>query len=908
MDEKPKPPKDVTWDDDVEEIGDDYPAPKGLNEPRLTYIPEDVRDRRNHPALERAQIALKEQLATKKQDLEDRIYEQGSFLRRATKRREEAGVALYGMQKSLATLHLALHKDAEELTKAAEAHRKADEELFKTRQMHREKSGEMGKLRDKLELTRQELDDLLNSLKQVERYSQEIKGEIAVNRRKTYAAEEAMSAAEKHKKDQDHQISLMQARLKHQYEKQALVRAQLEVQERETKLANKALSEAGTEMDSINQEKKQVAVQWQSSLLVLSRCDEALQGLIDAIADQKEQEKSVDIEKESYKKVIRKEQELAEKQQAILRKIDREMKAVQKQTQAAIAKRLAYFEQYRKLVVSLEQIEAAVRKLKVERTHLETHLKIQDRELTRQSEGTHELEHKILENLVEHISLEKKAAQNTLHSIAKLRGMAKKEDMIATEIQFDLARIRVDVLSVQAYNENIKQAMDAVNKEVEEKLSHAGKVQTEIRKRHAEIEMKTKEIDRLNKTFFKLTADMKLGDQTPWEHIITNLKYEIQKITRSSSEKQKRWLVMQTNLINVVNSTNEVSESYQEKAVQSITLNQRKVRIETQAEAIRKFIKEVEKKVTTKQGVIVRLNDMVAKNATLEKLLKSQNENLQAANYAHLKELGRDLVALEEKIREMTAERSYAVKHLDELEHHAMLWKYKITFELKTQAQIDPNVGRAVIMALKKQCDRLQLTHDGLALVREKLIAGLENRVENRKIIDTKVKVMAQRKGFDGPASIEANLMKGCAELKKVTKESDKISEKIDTQLEVLDEKRNKITGEAEELVDCIQDSVKKQESLRMQLKETSHRRSTELMATALQQRMCKRYEDIRNNKWSVQIKSTVENDLEETQNKCGLLGNVVQMLMQQLPEILPKLDMLAVQISLANKKLTFPY
>ncbi|KAL2651294.1 hypothetical protein R1flu_019422 [Riccia fluitans] len=861
-----KPHKEVTWDDDVEDIGDEYPEPKGLNHPRLTYIPEDVRDRRNHPALERAQIALKEQLTTKKQDLEDRIYEQGSFLRRATKRREEAGVALYGMQKALATLHIALHKDAEELAKAAEAHHK------------------------------------------VEKYSQEIKSEIAVNRRKTYAAEEAMSAAEKHKKDQDLQILLMQTRLKHQYEKQALVRAQLEVQERETKLANMALSEAGTEMESINQEKKQVAVQWQSSLLVLSRCDEALQGLIDAIVEQKEQEKSVDVEKESHKKAICKEQELAEKQQAILRKIDREMKAVQKQTQAAIAKRLAYYEQYRKLVVSLEQIEAAVRKLKVERAHLETQLKIHERELTRQSEGTHELEHKILENLVEHISLEKKAAQNTLHSIAKLRGMAKKEDMIATEIQFDLARIRVDVLSVHAYNENIKQAMDAVNKEVEEKLSHAGKVQTEIRKRHAEIEMKTKEIDRLNKTFFKLTADMKLGDQTPWDHIITNLKYEIQKITRSSSEKQKRWLVMQTHLITLVNGTNEVTESYQKKAVQSITLSQQKVRVDTQAEAIKKFVKEIEKKVMTKQGVILMLNDMVAKNATLEKLLKSQNENLQAANYAHLKDLGRDLVALEEKIRKMTAERSYAVKHLDELEHHAMLWKYKISFELKTQAQIDPNVGRAVIMSLKKQCDRLRLTHDGLALVRDKLIAGLENRVANRKIIDTKVKVMAQRKGFDGPASIEANLMKGCAELKKATKETDKVSKRTDYQLDVLDEKRNKVTAEAEQLVDAIQETVKKQESLRMQLKETSHRRSTELMATALQQRMCKRYEDLRNNKWSVQIKTTVDNDLAETQNKCALLGRVVQMLMQQLPELLPKLDLLSVQISLTNKKLTFPY
>lgn len=117
---------EVSWQDDPNVIDyDDDSAPSvGPNKAKLTDIPEDVRDRRNHPALERAQAALKEQLSAKKQDLEDRIYEQGAFLRRATKRREEAGVALYGMQKALATLHMSLHKDAEDLANAAEAHAK----------------------------------------------------------------------------------------------------------------------------------------------------------------------------------------------------------------------------------------------------------------------------------------------------------------------------------------------------------------------------------------------------------------------------------------------------------------------------------------------------------------------------------------------------------------------------------------------------------------------------------------------------------------------------------------------------------------------------------------------------------------------------------------------------------------
>lgn len=116
-----------SYGDFMEDQYDDAePQPLERNRAQSTIIPEDLADRRNHPALERAQAALKQQLLDKKQDLEDRIYEQGVFLKRATRRREDAGVALYGMQKALASLHLAIHKDIEELAIDTEAYNKVN--------------------------------------------------------------------------------------------------------------------------------------------------------------------------------------------------------------------------------------------------------------------------------------------------------------------------------------------------------------------------------------------------------------------------------------------------------------------------------------------------------------------------------------------------------------------------------------------------------------------------------------------------------------------------------------------------------------------------------------------------------------------------------------------------------------
>jgi hypothetical protein len=93
------------------------------------------------------------------------------------------------------------------------------------------------------------------------------------------------------------------------------------------------------------------------------------------------------VEKESYKRAIRKEQERAEKQQMLLRKVDREMKTTQKQLGTTTAKRLALIEAWRKLVKVVDQIEATRAGLKVDTAHLERVLKVQSLPKCLQSAG-----------------------------------------------------------------------------------------------------------------------------------------------------------------------------------------------------------------------------------------------------------------------------------------------------------------------------------------------------------------------------------------------------------------------------------------------------------------------------------------------------------------------------------------
>jgi hypothetical protein len=69
---------------------------------------------------------------------------------------------------------------------------------------------ETGAGRAKAEQFQVELDRLGATLRQVEEYNERVKGEIAVTRRATYAAEEAISKMEKEKKEQDLLIDQLQ--------------------------------------------------------------------------------------------------------------------------------------------------------------------------------------------------------------------------------------------------------------------------------------------------------------------------------------------------------------------------------------------------------------------------------------------------------------------------------------------------------------------------------------------------------------------------------------------------------------------------------------------------------------------------------------------------------------------------
>ncbi len=136
----------------------------------------------------------------------------------------------------------------------------------------------------RLEHSKAEVEGINETIRQAEAYDKQMKSEIAVTRRETYAAEEAVSKLEKAKQVQDVFIDKMGEEYKAKSEELALYEARLASQRQEAVAAAATLTEAIKEMEVIQGEKKQLLMQWQTTLIGVQKRNEALQVCMHHIA------------------------------------------------------------------------------------------------------------------------------------------------------------------------------------------------------------------------------------------------------------------------------------------------------------------------------------------------------------------------------------------------------------------------------------------------------------------------------------------------------------------------------------------------------------------------------------------------------------------------------------------------
>ena len=699
---------------------------------------EAVRAIGQTPMLESVQKMLREQQVKELHEKQLNLQDLEEELRRGQKQREGLGVQLYGLQQQLASLQLKLEDSHGKVQETMRARSSSEREAVDKKQILDDFQKELSSSEDKLKAAKAEENAVKAAVKQVESFLEETRGEIAVMRRATHKTDEAVAELEKKKSEQDLYIDARVERVAQLQEELALVEAQRQSQRLETGAAESTLREAAKEMATTVFEKRQVVAQWNSTLIALSKRDEAHQSMVDAIRERQEDRRTVISEVEGLKKSAQKVQ--FESEQLVERKLRQE--SALKAADESLAKHERAYgklaEHFSVLKKSLEQQDAEARRLKGMLSSAANELRAGESQTQAVERQRHALELEA-DALVNDRVTASKASKNLGREAGKLQKYLHAKDLELAAVENETARVRIDKLSTQSHTEQLAGELALRLDELKDKGRLIEKYKAEIRQRHDQIEKRTYVVDRLNRKLDKMVANEEEPESLgPLEATIKNLSRETQALEQQNRELERQWLRLQTEFVKVVSEAEAEQATVQELSSTETILLQKRTRLDGKIAQQNTELKELEGQVRRMHNDMHKLNELIAEHKGKHEELANTNEVMQADFVAELKELERQSVASEAAIEKTKLDKQQLLDEILESERQIKLWEKKIQLEKETQAALDPTVGQGEVKAMEKEIHRMRVRYDNLTREQERMIKDMETAILKRETITSR--------------------------------------------------------------------------------------------------------------------------------------------------------------------------
>ena len=278
----------------------------------------------DHPIMDRVQDALYKQLSRTRERLKRDLLEETESLRRAKKQREDCGLTLYNFQQQLSRLQANLTESAinyAEILKNRESNESAVSSLREKYESRRDKVDEL--LRN-ASFSQKQLDSLQVTHRRVKKYSEDMKLEAAVKKRVAKKAENDVKNLEQNKLEQDLHIDGLHDQVRRLQTTIAILDKQHKLYTEESKVSKTMLHEIIDEIEIISLEKKQLTLQWKSSLVALTKRDEALAAAKKVLQKALTATKDATIESDGIKKDIEAEKSTCDSLVSLRNRIENE--------------------------------------------------------------------------------------------------------------------------------------------------------------------------------------------------------------------------------------------------------------------------------------------------------------------------------------------------------------------------------------------------------------------------------------------------------------------------------------------------------------------------------------------------------------------------------------------------------
>ena len=393
-------------------------------------------------------------------------------------------------------------------------------------------------------------------------------------------------------------------------------------------------------------------------------------------------------------------------------------------------------------------------------------------------------------------------------------------------------------------------------------------------------------MDKLNRAYEKLTANMEDTNTGPLEATVNNLNKEISQKSSESKNLQRQWVTVQTQLVGLQNENKILKEKVQRLGSEQSVFLQKRTRLQQQFDFHAKEIKKLNQQVEHMHTDMGRLNQLISKHSSQQAKLANENFNLETKIINQLKELENGAVTLETQITGSKEEKRDILAEIVELERQIMLWERKIQLEKETQAAIDPNVGNGVVTAMRKEIHRMKLRLGELLRYQEFLIKDMERAIHKRDTIATKGRAGAS-KAKSRAQPTEAGLKKQTAELQRNIRDTDAEAKRAEEGVLELEKKCEELAEQLQTSNESLQDISQREAAIMATATGLQLDRARTLLQTAHAQHVNKYYDDWLQGGYqpSLTSQSAVE-EIEHQVERREQLRRVVDQLEKEDPEV----------------------
>ncbi|ETK92685.1 hypothetical protein L915_04004 [Phytophthora nicotianae] len=875
-------------DESEEDDSDDDDDDDEEEDPTQTIV-----DMGRHERMQRIQKVLYEQLVGNDERLSLELREKEEELRRAKTAREDVGVALYGVQQQLAQLQVALEAAHRRLTTLHDERFSSEDKLDEWKASAEEKKLAVERRRAHLHKTQAELDSLNATLRQVEKYNEEMKHEIARTQRAAEKAEESMTVAEKDKVKQDLYIDRLNEKVKTLQEQLAANASQLKTQRMETQAAEETLREAAAQMEAVAFEKKQLLQQWKSALIGMQQRDTALQATQAAISKVVEDELALSAEQRGYKISIEKAQQAHETLIATIERFNAELRFVEEQTENLRAEHERLAARHELLAKSLKQTEAQVSSAAAEGKKLESEAAQVAQHLDTTQRERHLLEDEIAAEKNDQTTVHK-AAHNLTKETQRLVARVHEKEVELANLRNEMARVGVDALNVQNHTAQLAEAQRALVEELKRDDQRVERAELEIRQRNDEIEKKMLRLDRLNRKYEQLVSKMEDADTGPLEATIKNLVRETKIGREDNTAKQKLWLNTQTALVHAASEAQELSERNQERKSKTSVLEQKQLRLQHELHEMQRELRDLSNGIASLHADTGRLNDLIARQGSRHDDLLNSNHALELEFASELRELEATSVSMEARAAALRQEKQGLLDRVVEVERQLMLWEKKIQLEKETQAALDPEVGQAEARSMEKEIHRMRLRLEALQRSQEQMLQDMEQAVHKRDVIALRGRSKKEQEADLTFAALTAKVSTLQNQLRKSERDAARLDKTIRKQLVAGED----VSFQLEKISAELKVDEERGLSLQRAINAALYDKQRYIDATARKLRMTKRFDSLCRGVGSGPANETqAVQALEKAKEGVEKVRAIVAMLQKQNPhlaEVLPRVLLLA--------------